>query len=481
MLLHTIDQVISFNPSKTAYLHGTDRMTYSGLSDYANEVASALVRHGFRPNERVAVQMEASVAYPAALLGIWRANGVAVPLDGTLSEFELSHFLNVSQARFIITDPKADTDPSVPRQISIRKLPPDGHSDATRNDSDTDMLVLFSSGTTGAPKGILHTQTSLEALVKRHNTFSNISSDDVVLAGSLFHTGFGLHSYILSPLLAGASVVIVHPFLPRDALETVHREHVTWIQTVPAILKLMTAVKPTPSLPSLKTVWLGAATLDDDSRRDFVAKFGIQPIQGYGMNEIGRIASTSRLTTPPTGRTVGYPEVDVRIFRDDGAPARRGEPGEIGVSAASLCRPFYLSPDGAREPLPIHDGYFLTGDLARLNDDGLLELLGRLKTFILTPRFKVDPAEVEEVLLEHPSVAEAAVIPVPGRSGYEEVRAIVATSTPVRISELLSFCSSKLPSGKCPQSIVLVDRLPRNSLGKVEIGKLLEDSRSPFR
>lgn len=476
MLLHAIDQIVSRSPSKTAFLHGANCLTYSGLSEYADEISLALVRHGLSPNDRVAVLMEASVAYPAALLGIWRAKGVAVPLDGTLRESELSHFLNVSQARFIITDPQDDTDLSVARRMSIRKLPPDGHSDATRIDGDPEMLVLFSSGTTGAPKGILHTQTSLEALVRRHNTFSNISSDDVVLAGSLFHTGFGLHSYILSPLLAGASVVIVHPFLPRVALETMHREHITWIQTVPAVLKLLAAVEPTPSLPSLKTVWLGAATLDDDSRQDFIAKFGIQPIQGYGMNEIGRIASTTRLGTPPNGRTVGYPEMDIRIFADDGTPVRSGETGEIGVTAASLCRPFYLSPDGAIDPLPIHDGYFLTGDLGRLNTDGVLELLGRLKTFILTPRFKVDPAEVEEVLLKHPSVTEAAVIPVPGRTGYEEIRAVVVTSNPVRISELLTFCSTKLPTGKCPQGIVFVDQLPRNSLGKVEISKLLKYS-----
>lgn len=477
MLFEDIEEVIKTRQSKIAYTHGDESLTYAELDQHAGEVAAELHRAGLGPGDRVAIKAEATVAYPAVCVGVWRAGGAVVPLDAALEESELSRFLDLARARFLVTPSVGAPGSSTSRRFGLQQVSGDSQNDRdSAASSDRDMLLVFTSGTTGAPKGVVHTRESTEALVRRHLSCCGLSGNDVILATSLFNTGFGLHSYILEPLVTGAKVVIVHPFLPRVALDVACREGVTWIQTVPAVLKLLSAVKPRPPLPALRTVRLGAATLDAESREEFVAEFGIQPVQGYGMNEVGRIASTTRIVDAPSHRIVGYPEVDIQLFGDDTKPVPTGELGQIGVRSPSMCRPYYLVEDGSQEPLPMCGEYFLTGDLGRLTDEGLLELAGRRKAFILTPRYKVDPHEVEAVLLQHPLVMEAAVVPAPGNAGYESIKAVVAASAPLSSMDLQVFCSERLPMGKCPQIVTFVDRLPRNALGKVEIGKLQQAS-----
>lgn len=472
MLLAAIEKTIARHRKDEAYVQGNDRMTYAELDHKANKVAADLIRNGLSSGGRVGLRLDAPIDYPPACIGVWRAGGTVVPLDPVLKDSDLSYFVELAQVQLMVTAARADPDPSGIRQLSGHQVTM-RHCGGVLNDSSIeDVLILFTSGTTGPPKGIIHTGESAGEMVRRNVSYSGLNSRDVVLATSMFNTGFGLLSYVLEPLFAGARVVIVHPFHPRDALEAAHRESVTWIQTVPAVLQLLMAVEPSPSLPALRTVRLGAATLDDASRMKFHERFGIHPIQGYGMSEIGRIAATTRDPRGAWGQVVGNPEMELRLFEDGEELPPVGELGEIGVRSRSLCRPFYLVRDGSREPLPMHDDYFLTGDFGRLDGDGRLELAGRRKSFILTPRFKVDPLEVEDVLMQHPLVEEAVVLPEPGRAGYETVKAVVAATGPVTSAEILSFCSDRLPSGKCPQIIEFVDRLPRNSLGKVETGKL---------
>lgn len=474
-VLDQIEATIRDRRTEVAYIHGSDRATFADLDRRANEIVRELLGCGLAPGARVGIRLQACVAYPAICIGIWRAGGAVVPLDPAIDDSELTYCLDVARVQYLIGPDSIDDSGTEDRGLAIQQLQPDSSIHSNNGPPDpSDFEILFSSGTTGRPKGIVHTHDSAGALVQRHISRSGLTPDDIVLATSLFNTGFGFHSYILEPLFSGAKVVIVHPFLPRAALDAVQREGVTWIQTVPAILKLLAAVNPPPMLPSLRTVRLGAATLDTASRDRFVANFGLQPIQGYGMNEIGRISATAGVQGTSTGRTVGLPEVDLRIFNDEGDSLPPGELGEIGLRAPSLCRPYYLMSGQQSEPLPFRDDYFLTGDLGRLSQDGVLELAGRRKTFILTPRYKVDPCEVESVLVQHPSVVEAAVVPEPGHAGYEAIKAVVVVATPTTPQELLSFCSDRLPMGKCPQTIMFVESLPRNALGKVEVGKFME-------
>lgn len=473
MFINHYENIVAHQRNKLAYICGQQRITYGELDHKARCITTGLLQKGLSAGDRVALQLQSTSDFAACCIGVWRAGGVVVPIDPGSPDSELSYLLNIARASFIMVEESVESLPTDIQTLQVAQL--NNHcpneSSAARP-ADEDMLILFSSGTTGKPKGIVHTHASMSEVAQRSVRVSGLKSTDVLLATSLSSSGFGLHTYVLEPLLCGATVVVVHPFHPRIALEIAHKEHVSWIQTVPAILKLLLTVDNVHTLPGLHTIRLGAATLDEQSRRRCLQKFGIQPIQGYGMSEVGRIACTTHSPHHSSGLMSVNTGIDLKIFSDNKTAAGVDQAGEIGVRANSMCRPYYLVQNTAHEPVPMHDDYFLTGDLGKVSKDGLLKLMGRRKSFILTPRYKVDPGEVEEVLIQHPAITEAAVIPAPGKSGYEIVKAVVVAENPLTEAEVITHCSGHLPLGKCPQIIEFIDRLPRNKLGKVEITKI---------
>lgn len=473
MYLNAFEEIVSRHKDKWAYIWGEQRTTYGELDHAARCIATGLRQCGVKPGDRVAVQMQSTINFAASCIAVWRVGGVVVPLDTGLPEAELVSLLGIAQVSILLAEEPTQSSLVGIRTLELGELMShQPSSDSTPPMEGEDMLILFSSGTTGKPKGIIHTHGSVTEVAQRSVRVSGLTSNDVLLATSLSSTGFGLYAYVLEPLICGATVVVVHPFHPRVALEIAQQEQVTWIQTVPAVLKLLVLAATDKPLTQLRAIRLGAATLDEKSRGVCIDKFGILPIQGYGMSEVGRIACT---THSPVGNAEWMTlntGLDARIFTDDGELAETGQIGEIGVRAISLCRPYYLLSEGTREPIPMLGEYFMSGDLGVMTQDGLLKLMGRRKSFILTPRYKVDPAEVEQVLLQHPEITDAVVVPAPGKGGYEIVKAVVVAASPVKEKEVKAHCSKHLPQGKCPQIVEFMDQLPRNQLGKVEIAKL---------
>ena len=399
MFIKAYEEAVANHQDKLVYICGQDRITYRELDRKARCITAGLLHKGLTLGDRVALRLQSISDFTATCIGVWRAGGVVVPLDPGMVDSEISNLLKISQPSFVVVERANETLPIDFRPLQIEQLKnyqPNEISFA-RQEND-DLLVLFSTGTTGTPKGIVHTHASMSEATRRSVFVSGLKSDDVLLATSLFNTGFGLHSYVLEPIFCGATVVVVHPFHPRIALEIAHKECVSWIQTVPAVLKLLLTVERIPNLPALRTIRLGAATLDEQSRNICVARLGVQPIQGYGMGEVGRIACTTNSPQYTSERMAVNTGIDLKIFGEDQTVVGSEQIGEIGVRTTSLCRSYYLVRDAVQEPIPMHDGYFMTGDLGKLSKDGLLKLLGRIKTFILTPRFKVDPREVEDVL-----------------------------------------------------------------------------------
>lgn len=476
MFINAYEKLVAQQRDKLAYICGQERITYGELDHKARCITAGLLQKGLSAGDRVALQLQSTSDFAASCIGIWRAGGVVVPLDPGMPDSELSYLLNIARASFFMVEKSDESLPTDIQTLQVAQLinhRPNEISSA--RPADEDLLILFSSGTTGKPKGIVHTHASMSEVAQRSVRVSGLKNTDVLLATSLSSSGFGLHTYVLEPLLCGATVVVVHPFHPRVALEIAQKENVSWIQTVPAILKLLLAVENSHTLPALHTIRLGAATLDEKSRTKCVATFGVQPIQGYGMSEVGRIACTTHSPHQSPGLMSVNTGIDLKIFSDSKTVAEVDQTGEIGIRANSMCRPYYLVQNAAHEPVPMHNDYFMTGDLGKVSQAGLLKLMGRRKSFILTPRYKVDPGEVEEVLMQHSAITEAAVLPAPGKSGYEIVKAVVVAENSLTEAEVMTHCSDHLPQGKCPQIIEFIDQLPRNKLGKVEITKIIGD------
>jgi long-chain acyl-CoA synthetase len=479
VIVDRLVQSVERQGTRTAFMHGVTSVTYAELDARSRRVAAALSRRGLGRGDRVGVLLDIGVDYPAACLGIWRAGAVAVPLDVRAPRDDLIHRHAVAGLRCLLTGRGGEVLPGVP-SIGLDEL--DAVAPAPfrhRAVPEDDCLLLFTSGTTGGPKGLLYTGASVAGMAERHASSSGTTAADVVWATIPFFLFVGLFDLLLAPLITGASVVITQPFSPRAAIVDAARAGVTTITAVPPIFQLLAAVDEALPLPSLRRATVSAATLDAETRARFHKRFGLQPAQTYGMSEGGRIAATGALDSAPPPRSVGRPLIDIRLFAEDGEPVPAGEMGEIGIRPPTLCRPFYLLAGGRQEPLPMHAGYFLTGDLGRILPDESLMLAGRKKGFILAAKTKVDPHEVEAVLRRHPAVRDVAVVPAPGRAGYEAIRAVIVGEAGLTAREIGAFCAAHLPAGKRPEIIDFVPRIPRNAAGKVEIGRLTAEGGRP--
>lgn len=471
MIRALLTRSLERHAARVAVSHRGRSLTYADLDRESRRVATALARRGVGRGDRVGVLVELGLHYPIACVGILRAGAVVVPLDARAPVEDLRHLQSVTDFRCLVA--AGAVGPSGVPHVDVNDLPtPRAALAPPETRPDDDAMFFFTSGTTGGPKGVIHTDESLAVMTERHADTSGVTSTAVVLATVPFFFFLGMMDLLLGPLARGAHVVIAQPFAPRDALETAARESVTLISAPPSIYMLLAAVEGAPALATLGRAHCGSATLAPDTRGRFHRRFGLHPSQSYGMTEVGRIASTGPIDSAPPPRSAGRPLIDLVIFADDGSPAAPGESGEIGVRSPGLCRPFYALAGGRREPLPMRSGYFLTGDVGRIAPDGSLILEGRKKSFIFGPGIKVDPHEVEEVLRRHPAVRDAVVLPAPGKAGYEAIRAVLVVSAGVTAGEIGAFCAAHLPPAKRPEIIELAPGIPRNAMGKVEIGKL---------
>ena len=301
--------------------------------------------------------------------------------------------------------------------------------------------------------------------------------DDVVLATLPLAHSFGLNGALLAPLLTGATVRLVERFVPETVVEVLARDGVTVLPAVATMFRRLLDVPGFKGGPALRLGVSGAAPCPWDLAEAWRARTGVRIVRGYGMTELFR--PLSYLAADPTdhpdcvGRPV--PGVDVRVVDDEGrTPA--GEVGELLIRSPAAMDGYLGSPEETRAVL--REGWFHTGDLARLTADGYVAIAGRKRERILRGGYSVFPAEVEAVLLAHPAVAEAAVVPMPHAELGEEVAAFVAlragaTRTP---DELIAWCRERLAGFKYPRRVTMLDALPRSATGKILKTRLSESA-----
>jgi long-chain acyl-CoA synthetase len=334
---------------------------------------------------------------------------------------------------------------------------------------DDAAVILYTSGTTGKPKGVVLAHSNLRAMAENAHAAWDFGDDQVGL-GTLPLS----HVYGLSTTLAGtfrrSRGVLLRWFDPAQVLQLIEEHRVTITALVPA---MMVALLDHPDLPrrdmsSLRWVISGAAPLPLDLLRRFEDAFDCTVLQGYGLSE-----STAQcaVNTPEHNRpgSVGrpLPGVDVRIAGRDGAKLPPGEDGEILIRGANVMHGYYGMPDETART--VVDGWLHTGDVGHLDADGYLYVLDRSKDLIIRGGFNIIPRDVEEVLNAHPAVAQAAVIGLPDERLGEVVHADVVLAGGMQASEaeLIAHCREKLASYKCPQSVHIVTALPMNSSFKV--------------
>ncbi|MFI5954503.1 long-chain-fatty-acid--CoA ligase [Cryptosporangium sp. NPDC051539] len=468
-------------------------ITYRTLDERTTRIANALRTDGVRPGDRIAVLDKGSIEIGELLFGAVKAGAVLIPLNWRLAEPELTAVLDDAGATMLFAGeefaPTADrvavAAGTVTKTVRLGKdyeewlAAASGEDDGYRGDPDTVVFQLYTSGTTGRPKGVLTTNRTLSVLEDGAAPSWGIDADSVALAAMpLFHIG-GL-GFLLVGLSFGAQVVIVRELVPAALLDLVVERRVTNTFLVPSVIGMLCDLPGAAGrdYSALRSIAYGASPITPAQLRRALATFGRPLFQLYGLTETqGAIVQLDAEDHDPDGprahlmRAAGkpYPWVELRIVDPaTGAEASTGEAGEILVRSVVNTPGYHNQPD-ATSALLDDDGWLHTGDIGRLDGEGYLTISDRLKDMIITGGENVYPVEVEAVLADHPDVAGVAVV---GRADPRWGEAVTAVVVPrpgsaLTADDLIGFARPRLAGYKLPKYVDFVEALPLGPTGKV--------------
>ncbi|MGW6898678.1 long-chain-fatty-acid--CoA ligase [Streptomyces sp. NPDC054919] len=475
--------------SRTAATHGTriavelgDRsLTYTELDTLAGRVAALLTARGVTPGDRVAVMLPNLLEFPALYYGTLRAGAVVVPMNPLFKAREIAHYLNDSGAVLLFahesavdaatagaSDTAATVVPVGPGSLTdLLAAHPVPMQATTREEHDT-AVILYTSGTTGVAKGaeLTHANLVRNAEIITQSLF-RFSPEDVVLGClPLFHT-FGQTCAMNAAVTAGARLTLMPRFDPALALQTIQQRQVTVFEGVPTMYAAMLAAHAQQpgayDASSLRLCASGGASLPVEVLHGFEAAFGCPVLEGFGMSETSPVASFNHPDRPRKAGSIGTPIEGVELCLID----EKDGVGELCVRGHNVMKGYWGRPEATAET--ILDGWLRTGDLATVDEDGYYFVVDRKKDLIIRGGFNVYPREIEEVLYEHPAVAEAAVIGIPHPSLGQEVAAAVALLPGAEVTpdDLREFVRGQVAPYKYPREVWLLDALPKGATGKI--------------
>lgn len=473
---------------RPAVMLGDLCMTYGDLDRAARGFARALQARGVQPGDHVAVMIPNVPQFPVAYFGILYARAAVVPLNVLFTADEVEYHLQDSQAKLLIAHSmfQAPAEAGAQRaDVPIIWADGDGETVNTlaagdpiegpvQTSADDTAVILYTSGTTGRPKGaeLTHSNLLLNCKVVVPDMLP-MGPDEVLLATlPLFHS-FGQSCVMNAAIAAGASFVLLPRFTPQDALGLIQRHRVTFFAGVPtmyfAILGYPEADNYDAS--SLRTCVTGGAPMPVEVLNAFNSKYGVEVLEGYGLSETSPVASFNRLDKPRTPGSIGYPVwgVEMAIMDEQGNVLPDGERGEIVIRGHNVMKGYLGRPEATAEAIDDR-GWFHSGDIGvRSETDGSFAIVDRLKDMILRGGFNVYPREVEEVLYQHPAVAEAAVLGVPHPQHGEEVKAVLALKPGQTLTEdeVIGYCKEHVAAYKYPRIVEFRETLPKGPTGKI--------------
>jgi long-chain acyl-CoA synthetase len=481
-------------PAKTAVILGETRLSYAQLDHLSDRAAASLTAAGVAPGDRVGLQLPNIPQFVIAYFGILKAGGVVVPMNVLLKAPEIEFQLRDSGARALITfgaflDESAKaaeaadltslyvvTETGAPAAGTAFEAllagDPPGPQLAFRSPADP-AVIIYTSGTTGTPKGAVLSHVSLYMNADIPGRLFEFNPDDTVLVAlPLFHV-FGLSSVMNTCVLLGGTMTLVPRFEPRAVLEVMQRDRVTVFEGVPTmfIALLQAADSADYDLAALRVAISGGAPIPGEVIDAFERRFGVAILEGYGLSESSSAATFNISVTERKVYSAGKPiwGTDVQIWNADGQPLPPGadQVGEIVLRGANIMIGYHNQPEATAKAFA--GGWFHTGDLGYLDEDGFLFIVDRIKDLIIRGGYNVYPREVEEVIYAHPAVAEVAVVGVPDPKMGEEVRAIVAVKPgqSVTEAELIEFVKERAAAYKYPRTVEFRDSLPKNATGKI--------------
>jgi long-chain acyl-CoA synthetase len=454
-------------------------------------LAGALADMGVKRGDRVAVMTpncpEVGLTYGA----VWRLGAITVPILFLLAQAEVEHILRDSEPTVIVTSPEfvgvvmasiAGLQPA-PRVLLVGEASADGAeamtpllSSGRELDAITDMSpddlagINYTGGTTGHPKGVMLSHGGMIAVSNAAISTGDYEDGNIGLGALPLAHGYGILTQLLAMRVAGTGV-LMRWFEPGAALRLIQEHRVNVMAVVPTMLVYLLNHPDLDEydVSSLERVGCGAAPCPVELLQEFEKRFGCTIYEGYGLTESTVVCTTQRRDRPKVVGSVGIPlpGFTVKILDQEHQEIARGELGEICVRGPNVMKGYYRRPDLTAET--VRDGWLHTGDIGRMDADGNVYVVDRKKDMIIRGGLNVYPRDVEEVLFEHPAIAEAAVIGRPDSNYGEEVIAFVVLRAGAEASEadILAFCGARLAKYKTPKEVIFTDSLPKSGVGKV--------------
>jgi long-chain acyl-CoA synthetase len=449
--------------------------TYGQLSDEADRLASRIAAEV--PGDAVGILLLNSQRFLVSMLAIWKAGKIAVPLnyllppqdlgfilkDSGMSGLISSHFFDeaLSRIRPLFGDAgtilMADDEAFIPRSAKpVETVPVET------------ALFLYTSGTTGRPKGVVLSHRNLVSNVRSCQTAGRFDSTDTFLCLLPFFHTYAITGTFLLPALNGSKMVLVDRFQPAKVLNLVGEHGVTCFLAIPSMYRVLAGVEGDFDVSSLRFPISGGEPLPMAVAEAFRARFGVDVYEGYGQTEASPVVSLNVPGARKAG-TVGraLPGVEVAVWNEDREPVRPGVVGELMVRGESVMRGYHRLPDETSRTITAD--WLHTGDLGTMDEEGFIAITGRKKELIISAGENIYPREIEEALVEHPSVREAAVIGIPDEVRGEVPKAFVipVEGQTLEQSDLRRFCRERIAAYKVPRVFEIVEDLPRTPSGKV--------------
>jgi long-chain acyl-CoA synthetase len=472
------------DPDHVAVKLDDTELTYRQLEGATAHLAGLLAAHGVSRGDRVGIMLPNVPHFPVCYYGVLRAGGVVVPMNVLLKKREVAFYLEDSGAKLLFAwegfadDAQAGADAAGTECILVKAdefVELVGGAEAITEVADTadddTAVILYTSGTTGKPKGAELTHANLTRNAEASRGLFDLGSDAVVLGAlPLFHS-FGQTCGMNATLGGGGTLTLIPRFDPGKALEILQRDQVNVFQGVPTMYG---AILHHPEhkqydTSSLRVCASGGSAMPVELMRGFEDAFGCKVLEGYGLSESSPVASFNHPDRERKPGSIGTPieGVEMQVVDDEGNEVPQGDVGEILIHGHNVMKGYWNRDEETTET--IRDGWLHTGDIGKVDEDGYFFIVDRKKDLIIRGGYNVYPREIEEILYEHPAVREAAVLAIPHDEYGEEVGAAVALKDgeDAGEDELRDYIKEQVAAYKYPRRIWFVDELPKGPTGKI--------------
>ncbi|MRG86959.1 fatty acid--CoA ligase family protein [Salinibacillus xinjiangensis] len=486
---------------KTAYIFQGEEKTYQELEGAVTKFASSLKQLGYGKGDHIALVVGNTPHFVISLYGALRIGATVIPINPIYTPDEISYIINNGDVKGVITldvilekfehmeklipnvkhyivgetNPELEfsESPLSSKLKSFTQIVQEGSIELERpnlNDEDT-AVVLYTSGTTGKPKGAMLTHKNLFSNAKDVADYLQIGpSDKVIAALPMFHV-FCLTVALNAPLMNGGTVLIMPKFSPAEVFKEAKKHQITVFAGVPTMYNYLLQ-QPDGDVSAFESMRLcisGGAAMPVALLENFEKKFNVKISEGYGLSEASPVTCFNPLDRERKAGSIGQSIINVenKVVDEFGEEVPVGEVGELAVRGPNVMKGYYKLPVETQATLK--DGWLYTGDMARMDEEGYFYIVDRKKDLILVGGYNVYPREVEEVLYDHQQVAEVAVIGVPDPDAGEAVVAFVVLKEGEQASEdeLFTYSSQRLAKYKVPSKIEFLDELPKNTTGKI--------------